>query len=272
MNSADENEIQLPDNDPFEEDSVSKNSDFTDDIIDSTNSQKKLWDYLFGLSEEPEFQKKIRDIRGRYNLPVEGIAEVIEEVSPFSGKKIILLPNNLDNSSPFIDEVRSWIKELGLHLMWDESFKYYIAYNQWFNFWSFSGLIQVEDLNHKLNGEFQFKDEKEAGIHYVHEMVEDYPIAILINPYASQRDIIDFIKKTHKTHIEPLQNQYKHSEVKIGKIRRRNNKVLIRNKFIYENRHLSKKEIVQLVSKHFDEILDYTYIAKIISDEDRKRK
>jgi hypothetical protein len=149
---------------------------------------------------------------------------------------------------------------------------YYIIYNTWFDFWSFGGLVQVEDVNQYLNGPFQFEYEEEANIDYLKGVFEEYPISILISPYASQRDVIDFIKKTHVTHIRPLQEKYQKPDVKIGKVRKRNNKVLVRNKFIYENRNLSKRKIAHLVADNFDEVLDYTYIAKIISDEDNKRK
>ena len=45
-----------------------------------------------------------------------------------------------------------------------------------------------------------------------------------------------------------------------------------RNDLIYKNRHLPRKEIMQMVSKKFGKILDYGHISKIISLEKKRRE
>ncbi len=102
---------------------------------------------------------------------------------------------------------------------------------------------------------------------------ETYPIAILLHPYMSQRDIVDAVKKIYKTHIEPLQKELRKKGMEMGIIRKKSKRAEERNKFIYENRiGKSRKELVRLVSDKFGEIMDYTYINKIIRDEKEKNK
>ena len=102
---------------------------------------------------------------------------------------------------------------------------------------------------------------------------ETYPIAILLNPYMSQRNIIDAVKKLYETHIEPLQKELRSKKIVLDKIRKKSSRVEERNKFIYENRlGKSRKELARLVNDKFGEVLDYTYINKIIRDEREKNK
>ncbi len=43
-----------------------------------------------------------------------------------------------------------------------------------------------------------------------------------------------------------------------------------RNAFIYKHRDLPIKELVQLVYDKFEDLMDYTYLHKIIAEQDRK--
>jgi hypothetical protein len=242
-----------------------------DDIVDSTSAQSKVWKYLKGLSEDPDFQRNIRRIRKIYKLPPEGVTEVLELRSEATGQELIKLPEHLSGSD-FENEINQFTKELGLSTFWSEAIMYYITYNQWFDFWSIGSLVQVDDLNEYVNGPFQHDGDEEGYLDYAKMILEERPIAITISPYASLRDILDFLKKTYKTHIEPLQNKYKKAEIKLGKMRKRDASVHARNQFIYENKHLASKKLMTLVNDEFGELLDYTYINKIISDEEKKRK
>jgi hypothetical protein len=100
---------------------------------------------------------------------------------------------------------------------------------------------------------------------------EIFPIAIRISPYASERDIIDYIKKMLPM-IKDYQKSYIKSDVKIGKIKKKNPAIQERNDFIYKNRDLSQNELRKLVEEKFKEVLDYEYIGKIKSQEIKKRK
>ena len=98
-----------------------------------------------------------------------------------------------------------------------------------------------------------------------------FPVRVDISPYASKRDILDFIRKNYDR-IKEIQDKHKIKVIKIGKIRSRKPHIQKRNDFIYKHRHLPRREIMRLVSKKFNEVLDYGHIGKIISLEKKRRK
>jgi len=103
------------------------------------------------------------------------------------------------------------------------------------------------------------------------EFARHYPVGIFIHPYMTQNDIIDTIKRLYKFEIKPLQEKYGMNKSGFGTSRRKSKRVEDRNNFIYENRVKPTKELVKLVREKFNDILDYTYIQKIIRDERLRR-
>ena len=103
-------------------------------------------------------------------------------------------------------------------------------------------------------------------------IADSFPLALLISPYATGRDIIDFVKKKYKTQIEPAQSAYKWTGINIGKVRKRNLSVQERDLFICKHKHLPTKRIVSLVADEYGEVLDYTYVNKIITEKCNRRK
>lgn len=101
-----------------------------------------------------------------------------------------------------------------------------------------------------------------------------FPIAIRISPYATQRDLIDFVKSEAiwKNEIQFLQDKYRSKDIKIGKIKSKNEKIQKRNDFIYEHKDLPRKEIMSMANRKFGINIDYGHIGKIISLENKKRK
>ena len=72
--------------------------------------------------------------------------------------------------------------------------------------------------------------------------------------------------------IKDFGKQYLDQNVKIGKIKTKKESIQKRNQFIYENKHLPRRQIQKVVKYSFNESLDYEYIGKIISDEKKRRK
>jgi hypothetical protein len=97
-----------------------------------------------------------------------------------------------------------------------------------------------------------------------------YPVVIRIGPYASKREIVDYINKLYMNEIEPIQNKYKKVGASIGKVKTRNK--YFRDDFIYKNSELPHREIAKMVFKEFKEHLDVGLIGKIISLEKKRRK
>jgi hypothetical protein len=103
------------------------------------------------------------------------------------------------------------------------------------------------------------------------EIAPNTPVAICIHPYMTERDIIDFIKKTYKSSIEPIQKKYRKVNIKLRDVRTKSKKKQSRNAFIYEHRDMPIMTLTSLVSKTYGKILDYTYIQTIIRKEIEKR-
>lgn len=145
--------------------------------------------------------------------------------------------------------------------------EFYVYFNE-IRFMSgigFMGLFKISDLNTE-------KERMGSKITKNDDMV--YPIVIKISPYASQRDLIDFIKNkvVWKHRIIPLQNKFRDKNIKIGKIKKKNRLIRERNQFIFQNQDKTGKEIKCLVYEKFGEDLPYEYIPKIISREKKKRQ
>jgi len=93
---------------------------------------------------------------------------------------------------------------------------------------------------------------------------ESYPIAIFITPYATQRDILDYVKKQYTTHIKPVQDKYTEKGVEIGKKRGENYHTSERDSFICKNNHLPSSKIASMVREKYGDMLEYSHINKII--------
>lgn len=104
----------------------------------------------------------------------------------------------------------------------------------------------------------------------------DFPVSIEINPYASQRAIIDFIKISFTNEIEPRLEHYRNKNSKVGKYRSKNVDIQKRDDFIYKNQHIPRKELIKMVEKKFgrelSEPINQGSIGKIILIENKKRK
>jgi hypothetical protein len=100
-----------------------------------------------------------------------------------------------------------------------------------------------------------------------------YPIHIRITPYASGRDIHDYIDRTYTSLIEPLQSQFRKGK-SIKRDNTRNKKIEERNDFIYENRNKTTRQLLSLVMEKFGSELtpDMSNISKTIADEEERRK
>lgn len=223
-------------------------------------SINKLESYVNGLVEMPEFQKQVRILRKKYKLPKKGQKE---------------FPSHL-YSTDFFSRASAFSRKLGLGDHWGLVITHYVLHNKIDFDVSFGATQFIPlDLNHLLNwdGPYEFRDQllPKARLADLKEAVQTYPVAILITPYASEREIIDYIKRAYRPSIQAIQELYQNPKVKIGKVRQRNQEVKKRNQFIYRNRALGAKELVSLVASKYGRTHDRTYINSIISKEKRRR-
>lgn len=130
--------------------------------------------------------------------------------------------------------------------------------------------IQIGKSLESLSKEKKYRNAFLTLLYSFEREFEHFPVTIGVSPYASERDIIDFIKKNFKE-IKSIQGKYESKDIRIGKIRKKKPKVAERNEFIYNHGKLPYKEIMCLVTKKFGECLDYGHIGKIISLEQQRR-
>jgi hypothetical protein len=256
-------------------------ADWYDKIIDEVNKERKtvafyetkgfgkLWQYLRAIVESDEFQKRILGLRERYRIPKEGFETPADrpwthpiETWEFSGKH--------PEQRALMSEIRVITKNLCreyslLPRDWAGVFEDYLFYNRLFlNLEpSARNLCFVADATTNRDG---------VG----HEIDDDdrraFPVVLHINPYASERDVIDYVKKVFKPEIESVQNAHKKADVKIGKFRKRKESVRKRNALLYKNRHSSNKQAAKLArEQHPDAPIKASSVGKTIEREKKRR-
>jgi hypothetical protein len=227
----------------------------------ASKGAQKMWNYFLDVIKKDYFIKVVDELKTKYNIPKSGF-EAANESYHFP-------PNNFKQERELRREIIERIcKKYELHYFdYSEVILSYIYYNILRPVYEFGscGLFLVSDVVAEIDDPFG-------------ELVQQsdnasYPIAIRISPYASQRDLIDFIKNKGiwQNQIEPLQKRYRQSNIKIGKIKTRKRKIQERNDFIYDQRQKPLKEIRSILAKQ-KIFLDDGHISKIISLERNRRK
>jgi len=235
----------------------------------STQGYQKLWAYFNEIVKKEYVQSKFRELRKKYDIPKDGFK------NGYYGNPPREWAFNLDETarndiSNVTEDICSKFK---LHYLdWYEILEYYLFFNkieQIYHTNSYN-LCLVQDL---VEEKREYELEKQEGCYTgTIEKSDDeaFPIAVRISPYASQRDIVDYIKRMYPT-IKEAQQKYIDKDVKIGKIKVKNQQIQERNDFIYCNRDKPTKEIRKLLSDK-NIFLDDGHILKIISLEKQKRK
>lgn len=231
-----------------------------------TSGHKKYVRYVEEIFNTTEFKKLISYLREKYAIPKNGFSSTQRIFPPeswiYGHTKLNFLLSK---------EIRAFCKKKGIHFldssMWIEEYLFYNDFdpkNMTFGDGT-NNLLFVTDL--KLEKEEPYGKDTQEDDNLL------FPIAIRISPYASLRDIIDYVKKVYTFRIKPLQSQYRKNEIKIGELKKRKDSIKERDNFIYENRHLPKKSLLGLVTKKFGvkNMPDYAYIGKIISLEKKRR-
>jgi len=257
-------------------------------VYEETQGYKKFLNYLrHGIIETKEFQDRVAKIRKKYQMPPNGFSLDDSEYmfSPRGWK--------LKNPSGFHAEINRLSERYQLG-GFDGSmfFQGYIFYNidEPYFFPSVMGTTEgPEGFNLCIIRALAADSLTDKGVNTAtsregkascdaDRKSDDrvYPIGLRISPYASLRDIQDFLRKQYKSRIAPLQSWYRNhnKKISIGRFKKRSERVHQRNVFIYQNRHLPRRKILELLEEKYpeQEISDYTYIGKIISEEKKRRK
>ncbi len=234
-----------------------------------TQAFRKLWNATQGLIAKETFQEKIKGLRVKHKIPENGFF-VSDKVRTHPPKEWVLYESNFSKRLYSMMTIQKDIEKIcpdGFPKKdFVSIFEDYLFYNHLF--------LSPEPNSHNLIYITDLKTKSDSLGHRLNNNdVTTYPVAILISPYAGERDILDFIKRLYKIEIKPIQEKYKKSDSLIGKSRKRNKTKRIRNQFIYENRRLPYKTISALVGKKFPEHdVDEGSVGKIISLETKRRK
>ena len=183
----------------------------------------------------------------KYELPIKGVGEDEDIFDSYFA--------DMDLWCDFQIEVQGLAKKYGLSWNWmRETLRDFVIYNKVIE--PTSGAvagISLVDLQHLLK-----KDK-----FWLKKQAEDFPIAICIHPYASQRDVLDFVKKNFKDVIDKGLEKHRNPEVTIGKKRKKNQRVKERNEFICKNSDLDAGKLWSMIKNEFGDDLDFGTIYKI---------
>jgi hypothetical protein len=224
-------------------------------VFGETQNSKKIWAYYKALVKTEDFQEEIKKLRTSLYIPISGYKKS-NQTPPegWSGDRDIL--------SDGIDLLCHKYGFFPGH--WWMTLEFYVFYSS----------LQTPDIaSGELCTIYNFVNDPEDSWNKItiSEFNKFFPIGIKISPHASERDILDFIKKYYISDIKPLQIQYKNNEYKIGRIRPKNTTLEKRNDYIYKNRNKKLKDLEkELGGLGYD--MDQGSISKIVSLESKRRK
>lgn len=265
--------------------------------IATTKGEKKILLQFERFIETDTFEKEVKRIRSLCKLPANGIEPTEEDLKKLSD--IFYVPRNFPIK-------KSNSKEFPLRTLNLESKKitdllpitnpyltalvrHYIIFNRFFyeelsdikGYFHTTNVCELDDAQMEFDEYAPNEDPEEyfgysstlAYIKMLKDKLWKYPVVVRIHPDASQRDVIEYIKK-HWAEIKYYQDEYadRNKEVSFKNSKTKvNMKTKERNDFIYKNRDLSSKEIASLLAKQ-GIFLDVGHILKIISLEKRRRE
>lgn len=252
-----------------------------------TRNPYKLDAYFDMVFRLESFQKAIKDLRVKYDIPKSGF-----KVNQNNGDA----QSGWQNTGDFLLVVQE-IQDLTVRFhipgeYFEEKVREYLFFNKYSReLFGQTDLCYVKDLlNESLEPNIDYEILKNKvkrdpklreflgskfgllGIfdNQKNELLKAFPVAICISPYASLRDIQRFVAKSYKE-VSAVQKKYQDSSVKIGKIRLKNNRNLNIRDFVWEHQELSLQKLSDLVEEVFPGNIDQGSVGKIRSLEKKRR-
>lgn len=235
------------------------------DLFLKSESFKAIWNYIRDLVETDSVREFIVKTRNKYDIPPSGF--LIESETWTNPPKEWV---HYENNNVFA-EIQKIMREFCLqhHLLprdWASVFEEFLFYNKFH--------ISLEPNSYNLCFVSDLKSRIDStGRQTAEEDISTYPIAIHISPYASKRNILDYVEKYYMTEINRLQRQYRDPVVGIGRHRTKKASIRNRNRFLYNNQRMNRKQLVRIVNQRYPEAsVDEGSVGKIISIERKRRK
>jgi hypothetical protein len=259
-----------------------KSSDFYKVLTDSS-AFKRFENYIEKLKYDEEFISEIQFLRSnlihiktKEPLPEMGLDPRDYDTKIFyeyNWKCENISDTLVDYSPGLLEEVESFKEKYKLE-HFHESFEHLLYFHgvnfryKSIPFYDILDLREIIDINYYICDFSPYpKDLKDEVFGKINRLSRDTPIAILLHPGMSQRDVIDLIKKTYKSNSDSgIDDEFK----KIYKSRRRNQKVIQIANYIYANKEKTAKTLMREIAEKFKVVHDYSYINQIRSLEIRK--
>lgn len=253
----------------------------------TNQAQQKLFNALDEFVDSADFQRTIKDLRQKFDIPSDGFSLPQELKEKINNSRLVdnvfAIPKEMQKRGlPYLKEINiAMRKECSKFPFNDMNFLFffnaYLFYNNKF-FEPLKNAIGEVNICKTINiydeiRELQCFYPSDDSLLGLKNKYKSYPVAIFLHPSISQRDLVGYIKDNWPF-IQYNLNRYKKVSGEIGRAKKKNLIVKERNNFIYQNRHLPRKEIMRLITDKFDigRMVDYAYIGKIISAEKKRRK
>lgn len=231
-----------------------------------------------------EFVKEYRKILG---LPEKGLSLTEKDVKEFNDYMIpsFFLPKKLNpflkklpkgESIRILNTCKAFVgQELGVESIYVEMMlRNFLVFNEVvkipqeiFYLHSQDDLLRIENFADEISC---FSDKSKFMLEFMYDQYKSvgkkFPIAIFINPEATQNQVKDFISKNW----ERIESQKNKSKSKLSGIRTKRRQVV--NDFIYNNKELPIAKIRSKLADEMNEFLDDGHIGKIIQLEKKRRK
>lgn len=233
-----------------------------------THGFQVLWRHVQDTVATTAFQKHIQELRNSYAIPSAGFE------TPQTGSWTHPPENwkhGIENGGrAALNEIRVHLKTMCreyslLPRDWVDIIEGYLFYNKL--------LLDIVPSARNLCFVADATTDKDGlGRDVDDEIKQTFPAALYISPYASERDVIDYIKKVFKPEVERIQIAHRKPDVSIGKTRMRKAAVRKRNESMHKIRTSSDKKIVRMVREdHPDALLKPSSINKTLSREKKRR-
>ena len=198
------------------------------------------------------FMSEIKNMRFKYNIPEIGLSATEKDRIAFLHKPIIFLPDKICSKDSHENiktsmEINRYVSLKILNDIYPRNMylsflvKYFLFFNEldkglienMINDFNNRGIIRVENLVYW----------KQENIDVFFNGIEENPVAILLNPETTKRDLLDFINKNFKNHIYPMLSLFKRDGLYSGVKTKNSNRSIRIKKIILENVSSSVSEI-----------------------------
>jgi len=224
-------------------------------------SRKKLLAYIKETFKEKPFISRVKEIRKQFMIPDDGFKKEENHIKwhhklcdgkfPDFEKTVKILGQEITLSLPGIASLLSnFITQDIIDFRYIDD----------------GSLIICRDIAHSR----EMAHMSPVWSKYKEAEDEFYPIAIMINPQTSQRDLLDFIRKNYTSHVKPQLDAYKENNTKLGSVQNKPSEEVY--EFIYQNRSLSLNEIAEKLGQQYKLFFDVGHISSIIRIERARRK